>query len=242
MRLKFPGTKGEIEENSIKHEYHTSLIIEQTDTRILVDFGEKHSPGLESFVNSFNAILITHAHPDHYIWTIKEETGITIPVYLTQVAFNYSSHKPLNYKIISAGKSFNIKGLLVTPYNVVHSLRCPAVCFKIKGDKTIIYAPDILDTEEPKEKVFKNVDLIVADGSSVNINLVRRKDDKLFGHAMVKTIMGWCKKYSIKDLIITHCGKQIVTSDEKIIENKLHEYSENKVNFIIAYDGMELDI
>ncbi len=242
MHLKFPGTKGEIEENSAKHKYHSSLIIEQTDVRILLDFGEKHSPELESFVNNFNAILITHAHPDHYIWTIKEQTGITIPVYLTQIALDYSNYKPLNYKIISAGKSFNIKGLLITPYDVIHSLRCPAVCFKIKGDKTIIYAPDILDTVEPKEKVFENVDLLIADGSSVNVNLVRRKEDKLFGHAMVKTIIGWCKKYSIKNLIITHCGKQIVTSDEKIIENKLNEYSENKVNFIIAYDGMELDI
>ena len=242
MRLKFPGTKGEIEENSIKHEYHSSLIIEQTYTRILLDFGEKHSPELESIVNTFDAILITHAHPDHYIWTIKEDTGITIPVYLTQETLDYSSRKPLNYKVIKADKSFNIKSLLITPYNVIHSLRCPAVCFKIKGDKTIIYAPDILDTEEPKEKVFKNLDLIVADGSSVDINLVRRKDDKLFGHAMLKTIIGWCKKYSIRNIMITHCGKQIVTSDEEIIESKLYKYSENKVNFIIAYDGMQLDI
>ena len=38
MHLKFPGTKGEIEENSAKHRYQSSLIIEQTDTRILFDF------------------------------------------------------------------------------------------------------------------------------------------------------------------------------------------------------------
>jgi hypothetical protein len=59
---------------------------------------------------------------------------------------------------------------------------------------------------------------------------------------MVKTIIGWCIKYGIEDLIITHCGKQIVTMDEKELSNKLKCYSKGKVNVVIAYDGYRIRI
>ena len=237
MILEFPGTRGEIQESSSKHRYHSSLIIRYENTNILIDFGEKHAPSLESEINDFDAILITHAHPDHYIWTVKEKKGVTIPVYLTEVALNYSKNKPLNYKIIKTGKKIKLKDLMVTAYKVIHSLRCPAVCYRIENDNSIVYAPDIVDIEEEKEKVFKNVDMLIADGSSLNINMVRRRDNKLFGHTKVRTIIGWCIKYGVSDLIITHCGRQLVTMDEKELENNLNKYADGRINIEVAYDG-----
>ena len=171
------------------------------------------------------------------MWTVKEEEEITAPVYLTKTALEYSENKPINYKIIKTGEEVKLKDLVVKAYKVIHSLRCPAVCYKIKNDKIIVYAPDIVDIEEEKEKVFKGVDILIADGSSFNVNMVRRKGNKLFGHTRIKTIIGWCKKYNIKNLIITHCGKQLVTMDEKVLENKLNEYSGGKINIEVAYDG-----
>ncbi len=242
MKLIFPGTKGEIEESSPKHQYHSSLIVKYLNTNILIDLGEKHSPYLNGLINSFDALLITHAHPDHYLWTVFENNEIKIPVYLTEISLSYGKNKPLNTVLVEDGKQFFIKELNITPFNVIHSLRCPAVCYKIVGDKIILYAPDILDTEQKKDVVFKDVDILIADGSSIDINLVRRRDDKFFGHAMLKTIINWCSRYSITQLIITHCGKQIVTDDENVILNKINEYSKSKVDVKIAYDGYEIEV
>jgi len=197
MIIEFPGTRGEIEESSAEHKYHSSLIIRYKKTSALIDFGIKYNPQLINKINDFDFILITHTHPDHYIWTLEDENRINIPVYLTRIALDYSKYKPKDYRIIKDSKEYRLKDLKVVAHKVTHSLRCPAVGYKIKGDKTLIYAPDILDFEEDKGVVFKDVDLLIADGSSLNINMVRRKDDRLYGHTRVKTIIGWCKKYKM---------------------------------------------
>lgn len=239
MIIEFPGTKGEIEEASSIHKYHSSLIIKERNTAVLVDFGVDYNPWLMKVVNNFSYILITHAHPDHYIWTVEKENRITIPVFLTIETLNYGKYYPLNYRIIERGKEYILKNFKITACDVIHSLRCPAVAYKIKGarsESVVLYAPDILDFEDDKEKVLNGVDLFIADGSSLSANMVRRSGDKLFGHARVKTIAGWCKKYGVKELIITHCGKQIVTMDESELAEKLEEYSEGKINIRVAHD------
>lgn len=242
MIIEFPGTRGEIEETSSIHRYHSSLIISYKNTSLLIDLGVKHNPRLSDRFEKIDFLLITHAHPDHYIWTVENRENIKIPVYLTGEAFNYGKYKPSNYTIIENNKVFRPGDFIVTAYRVIHSLRCPAVAFKITGDKTIIYAPDIVDFYEDKGKILNNTDVLIADGSSLNINMVRRRDDKIFGHTRVKTIIGWCKKYGINQLIITHCGKQIVTMDENKLREKIEEYSDNKVDVRIAYDGRKLKL
>ncbi len=242
MKLFFAGTRGEIEEENKRHKYHSSLIINEKKLSILIDIGIKHSEDLYNKVNQLDAVMITHAHPDHYLWTIKADDHLKALVYLTENTLLYSKYKPKNYKVIFPDKPFFIGHFEITAYDVIHSLRCPAVCYKIKGENSqIIYAPDILDTVSPKELVFKGVDLLVADGSSYNVSLVRKRDGNLFGHAMIKTIINWCKKYYIKNLIITHCGKQIVSGNEEEIYKNILEIADNIVNVIIAYDGMEIN-
>ena len=242
MIIEFPGTRGEIEESSPRHKYHSSLIVKDDSTGILIDFGIKYNPRLIKRINDFSFILITHAHPDHYIWTKQEENRINAPVYLTGVTFDYGKYKPLNYRIIESGREYILNDFKVTAHEVTHSIRCPAVSYKIKGDKTIIYAPDILDFEEDKGMILSGVDLMIADGSSLNINMVRRKEDKLFGHTRIKTIIGWCKKYNVGNLIITHCGKQVVTMDKIVLMNKIKEYAGEAVNVRVAYDGWKFEL
>ena len=156
-------------------------------------------------------------------------------------AYNYSIRKPGNFVILEPGVQRRVGGLAIEPFEVIHSLRCPAVCYKIKNAKTILYVPDIVDIKESKEQVFKGIDILVADGSSISINMVRQKDGKLFGHAMIKTIVNWCKKYNIPKLIITHIGKQIVSMPEEEAIEKIYQYSDGMPDFLIAYDGMIID-
>jgi ribonuclease BN (tRNA processing enzyme) len=237
MIIGFPGTKGEIEESSTRHKYHSSLTLGYKSTRALIDLGVKYNPVLMREINDFDFILITHAHPDHYIWTLKNEERIKIPVYTTKVTFDYGKYKPKNYRIIEPDTEVRLRDLKVTAYRVIHSLRCPAVAYKIRGDRSIVYAPDIVDFEKDKSSILEGIDLLIADGSSLNVNMVRRKDDKLFGHTRIGTTIGWCKKYGINQLIITHCGKQVVTMDEHELEKKIREYSEGKVEVKVAYDN-----
>ena len=108
---------------------------------------------------------------------------------------------------------------------------------RIEGDKNIIYSPDLIDIEAGKETAFSGLDYLVADGSSVFTNMVRNKDGRLYGHTTIKTVINWCKKYRIKNLIITHCGKQIVTMNKKDLDKRIGEYSKGMVKVKIAYDG-----
>jgi ribonuclease BN (tRNA processing enzyme) len=237
MILEFPGTRGEIEESSRSHKYHSSLIVSYKNTRILIDYGEKHSPALEKTIHTFDGLFITHAHPDHYIWTLKDEPSIKIPVYLTRTTYDYSTHKPANPEIIEEGKEMDLKDLRITPLKVIHSFRCPAVCYRVEGGKNIIYAPDLIDIKSGKEKAFINLDCLVADGSSLYTNMVRNRDGVLFGHTRIKTVINWCKEYKIEKLFITHCGKQVVTMDKKDLDKKIEQYSGGAVKVTVAYDG-----
>lgn len=182
MNIIFLGTKGEIEESSKKHKYHSSTLITYKNFKLLVDYGEIQKYSLEKIKP--DAILITHAHPDHYVWTLKENKT-KIPVYLTKETLDYGKFKPKNYIIIKSNKKFRINGLSILPYKVLHSIKCPAVGFKIfAGKKKIIYTGDLVDMEK-RNKILKDADYYIGDGSSVRANLVRRKDNQKIGRAHV---------------------------------------------------------
>ncbi len=230
IKLFFTGTKGEIEEQNKKHHYHSSLILEHRGFRLLIDYGE-----IQRDLNKIkpNAILITHAHPDHYVWT-KKQIQTKIPVYLTKETLNYGKFKPENWKIISSGKKFRLESFTILPYNVIHSIKCQTVGFKIFADKKIIvYNPDLVDIVN-KNKILKNVDYYIGDGASIRANLVRKKEGKLFGHARISTQINWCKKAGIDTIIFTHLGKETI--------KKENEFRKKNPGIIFAHDGLRMDI
>lgn len=230
--LVFLGTKGEIEEFTQNHQCHSSLLLVAEKTKLVIDYGRLHKYELEEIKP--DALLITHAHPDHYLW-LEKETRTHIPVYLTRETFDYGNFKPENYAIIVPGEAFDVGTFEILPYLVLHSLRCPAVGFKITTPehKTIIYNPDLVDIVE-KDKMLRAVHVYIGDGSSIKANLVRRKDDKIFGHTKITTQINWCKKYKINKVIFTHLGKET-------IENEV-EFKKEHPDTILACDGMELTL
>lgn len=231
MNIKFLGTKGEIEEYTKKHRYQSSLLLITKNFRLLIDYGIIHKHNLNKIKP--NAILITHAHPDHYIWT-KEYIKTKIPVYLTKKTLAYGRFKPNNYKIIKPEKKFKINSFTILPYKVLHSIRCPTIGFKISiKRKNIIYNPDLIDIIN-KNKILKKIDYYIGDGSCIRANLVRRKGKKIFGHARIITQINWCKKYNIKNIIFTHLGKETIEKEKRL--RKKHP------NIIIAYDQMVMKI
>jgi len=229
-KLIFLGTKGEIEESSKNHQYHSSLLLVSENVKLLIDYGISHKYELGE-INP-TAILITHAHPDHYIW-LKKEIKTEAPVYLTKETFDYGDFKPENYRIIQPNEKFKVESFEILPYQVLHSIRCPAIGFKIKTpkNKILVYNPDVVDIVD-KDKILEDVSFYIGDGSSIKMNLVRRRGNKIFGHTRIITQINWCKKHKINKIIFTHLGKETIEKEE--------EFKKEHHKILLAYDGMEL--
>jgi len=56
----------------------------------------------------------------------------------------------------------------------------------------------------------------------------------------VRTQLTWCAKEGIPRAIITHCGSEIVTKDERKLSEKLYATAERGIEARIACDGMKL--
>ncbi|GIU68717.1 MAG: hypothetical protein KatS3mg001_567 [Candidatus Pacearchaeota archaeon] len=224
----FLGTKGEIEESTRKHKYHTSTLFIYRKFKLLIDYGTLQKFSLEKIKP--NAILITHAHPDHYLWSVKS-CRTNVPVYLLKDTFKNGKFKPNNFKFITS-KKIKIGSFLILPFKILHSLKCSSVGFKIFLKKTsIIYTGDVVET--PHKKILFHADYYIGDGSSIKANLVKKKNGKRFGHARITTQINWCKKARIKNIIFTHVGKETLKHEDEI---------KKKYNVIIAYDGMRIKI
>lgn len=130
-RLTFLGTRADIEEKTENHFYHSSLLLQTFNKysfRLLIDYGRIHAYDLS--ILKPDAIIITHAHPDHYIWAL-EEINTAVPVYLTQETLDCGTHKPIHSNIFIPYQYFTLGPFQILPYRVLHSAKCPAIGFKI---------------------------------------------------------------------------------------------------------------
>ncbi len=231
VRLRFLGTRGEIEESSPGHQYHSSLLVTSDRTRILIDYGRLRRYSLEEL--NPQALLITHAHPDHYAW-LEEPVPSPATVYLTAETLEYGRYRPEKSKVIKPRQRFNIGGIEVLAYRVIHSIRCPAVGYRLETEgKTLVYNPDLVDIVE-KEDILAGVDYYIGDGSAIKANLVRRRGDTLFGHTRTTTQINWCRKSGIAHIIFTHLGKETLENEDA--------FAAEHPEAVLAYDGLEMEI
>lgn len=235
MKLTFLGTKGMIDINSPTHRWHSSLLVEKDNFRLLVDHGIE-SEKLAKIKP--DAILITHAHPDHFIW-LKSDEKYDGKIYATKETINAAKFMR-NFAAFKTNQWFTIGPFKIFAYPLIHSLIAPTVGLKIKNTgKTISYNPDIIAPEN--KDILKNIDLYIGDGASVTNNIVRRQGDKLFGHGQIQTQLNWCKKYKIKKAIITHFGKKALRiGDKKLAQILSKKNPELKIK--IAEDKMKIKV
>lgn len=231
-RLTFLGTKGNIEEESPRHRYSSSLLITTDKTRVMIDFGVMYQKDL----NQINptGLLITHAHPDHYIWT-DNSFDTDVRVYATNDTFDYSKNEPYNKRIVASGKSFRIGDITLIAYDVIHSLICPAVGYKVAlpGGKMLLYNPDLIDIAN-RDNVIDGASYYIGDGSCIRANLIRRRGDKLYGHARIATQIKWFEDRNMDKMIFTHLGKETIRKEK--------EFKSKHPDAILAYDNMEVEI
>jgi phosphoribosyl 1,2-cyclic phosphodiesterase len=237
MIITFLGTRGYIDIKSRLHKRHASTLIEYKKTRIMIDCGIDWQKKVWH-INP-HAIIITHAHPDH-AWGLKD--GSPCPVYATQASWQIMNKYPIAQKnSIYDRVPFKIGNFSIEPFFVVHSIRAPAVGYRIRaGKKTIFVAHDIVYIPQ-RAAALKNIQLYIGDGATITRPMIRKKDGVLFGHSSIKTQIGWCKKEKVPRAIFTHCGTQIVKADGRTIQAKVKQMGKMKeVTSIVAFDGLKI--
>ena len=110
------------------------------------------------------------------------------------------------------------------------------------GRACIFYAPDLIFIHE-RSAALKGVQIYIGDGATVTRSFIRKRGKALIGHSAVRTQLTWCEKEGVPCAIITHCGSEIVTGDERGISAKIRTMAtERHVVVRIAYDGMKLTL
>lgn len=237
VKLTFLGTRGNIEARTRRHYMHTSLRVTYRGRSVVIDCGEDWLGRLDDV--SPRAIVITHAHPDH-AHGLKE--GAPCPVWATPEAWEDMAAWGIETRHrVEPREPFEVRGIGFEAFRVEHSTRCPAVGYRVAaGRVTIFYAPDLVYIHDRAE-ALREAKLYVGDGATLDRSFVRRRGERLIGHAPFRTQLTWCRKEGVPRAIVTHCGSQIVEGDERSLGATLREMAEERgVEAEIACDGMEI--
>jgi len=228
MKLLFLGTKGEIEEESLSHKNHASLLIESEGFKVLVDFGETYSrKDFEKIAP--DAVIVTHAHDDH-IAGLKG-FPIEVPVYLHEGIresryFKREDYQFLKERSYSPHRSFSVGPFRIRAVPVLHSLYAPNVALFIEAEGfKLCYASDVLSiSKEDRDKYLVGCDLYIGDGSTLTRDLVRRKDDDPYGHKSIRGQLSWLRDASVESAIFTHFGKEAVMLGDEELEKRFSNW------------------
>jgi phosphoribosyl 1,2-cyclic phosphodiesterase len=239
MKLTFLGTRGEIEARTLRHKMHTSLLVSFRAKRVMIDCGLDWLGKFERLRP--DAIVLTHAHPDH-AWGLRN--GAPCPVHAPDGTWqNLTNCRAEDRHLIKERAPTRICGITFEAFPVEHSILAPAVGYRISaGRARIFYGPDLLFIHN-RAAALKDVQIYIGDGATITRSFVRRRGDRLIGHANVRTQLGWCAKEGVPLVIITHCGSEIVTGNERKLGSELQKIATDRgIEAFIAYDGMTLDV
>lgn len=216
---------------------HSSLLVSYRGANVMIDCGLDWLGRLERL--SPHAIVLTHAHPDH-AWGLKD--GAPCPVHAPQKTWQTLRGCSLEDRhVIKERTPAKIGGITFEPFAVEHSILAPAVGYRVSaGRARIFYAPDLIFIHD-RAAALKEVQIYIGDGATLTRSFIRKRGKHLIGHAPVRAQLAWCAKEGVPRVIITHCGSEIVSGDERKILAKVHAIAvERGVEASIACDGMEL--
>ncbi|WP_298039469.1 MBL fold metallo-hydrolase [uncultured Desulfuromonas sp.] len=239
MKVTFLGTRAYIDAANPLHRRHSALLLANGGGRVLVDCGldwAEALPGLHP-----EAVVLTHAHADH---SGGLASGAPCPVYATAATWEAIADYPLaERETVEPRRPFSLCGMLFEAFALRHSLRAPAVGYRIRaGETSLFYAPDLAAIDERRE-ALAGVDLYIGDGSALHDGLLRVEEETLCGHAPVATQLGWCAREGVQRVLFTHCGEAIVPGEEAVLaEEVAAEALQRGVLAIFAHDGMEIEL
>src|SRR5262245_32347445 len=202
MKLTFLGTRGEIDVRTRRHRMHTSLLVSYRGANVMIDAGLDWLGKLKRV--SPSAIVLTHAHPDH-AWGLKK--GAPCPVWATETTWKLIEDYPISQKcVVQLEKPFEVFGVTFEAFGVEHSVRCPAVGYRLSaGRSSAFYVPNVVAIDE-RSRALRGIGAYVGDAATLTKSFVRKAGDALVGHATVRTQLGWCRAEGVSKAVFTHCG------------------------------------
>jgi phosphoribosyl 1,2-cyclic phosphodiesterase len=239
MKLTFLGTRGEIDARTRRHRMHTSLMVSHREANAMIDCGLDWLGKLKRVDPS--AIVLTHAHADH---ASGLKNGAPCPVYAPQKTWQELQHYPIKDRhVVKERTPVKICGITFEAFPVEHSILSPAVGYRVSAGRVrIFYAPDLIFIHDRKG-ALDDIQVYIGDGATLTRSFIRKRGKALIGHSPVRTQLTWCQKERVPRAIITHCGSEIVTGNEREISAKLRAIgAERGVEVRIAYDGMKLKL
>lgn len=237
MKLTFLGTRGEIEARTERHRMHSSLMVSYLGKKVMVDCGTDWLGCIDELKPK--AIVVTHVHPDH-AWGLEE--GTPYPVYATKEAWRLMKDYDIQDRYVMEHRVVvRIEGMAFEAFPVEHSIRAPAVGYRISAGRVIVfYAPDVVYVLD-REQAFAGAKLYMGDGATVDRSMVRKRDDALIGHAPIRTQLTWCQKEGVPRATFTHCGTELAGGNEENLASRIQDMArERGVKAEVAHDGMEV--
>jgi phosphoribosyl 1,2-cyclic phosphodiesterase len=237
VKLRFLGTRGEIEARTARHRRHSSLAVAYRGRELIVDWGLDWRGRLGQLKPQ--AIVLTHSHPDH-AGGLRD--GVPCAVYATEATWAALGRYPIEQReVVEPTHPFRLGSIRLEAFPVEHSLRAPAVGYRIEaGRSAIFYAPDLVAIADERA-ALSGLDLYVGDGAAVTRSIIRRRDGRAIGHASIRVQLDWCADGAVPRAVFTHCGSEIVKGDPAAIAERVDALGrERSVRAEIAYDGLEL--
>ena len=237
LELTFLGTRGEIEVSSRRHRRHSSLLVQCDEARIMIDCGTDWLGRLHGVAPT--AIVLTHAHPDHAAGLAE---GAPCPVYATKVTWDLIRRFPIDdRRRLPLRKSIMIDGVRFKAFPVEHSIRAPAVGFRVSaGGACFFYVPDVAGIPDAAH-ALRGINVYIGDGATMKRSMLRRKRRTVIGHAPISSQLDWCDKVDVRRAIFTHCGSPIVRGDARKLNAALRRIGrQHDVGARFACDGDRL--
>ncbi|MGH7475484.1 MAG: MBL fold metallo-hydrolase [Longimicrobiales bacterium] len=183
MKLVFLGTRGEIDVRTRTHRRHSSLAVSYRARRIMIDAGLDWLGELRAVRP--RAIVLTHAHPDHAAGLTE---GAPCPVFACPETWSRLAQRryPVTRRVLEHRKPVEIVGITFEAFPVEHSIRAPAVGYRITaGRVSIFYAPDLVFIHD-RHEALHGCRLYIGDGATMTRPIVRQRGGRLIGHAPVR--------------------------------------------------------
>jgi len=234
LQLTFLGTRGEIEARSRRHRRHSALLVEYKNARIMIDCGGDWLGQLQAIAPT--ALVLTHAHLDHAGGLAE---GAPCPVYATDQTHRLLKRLPIrDRRKMPVMQTVTIAGLRFEAHQVQHSLRAPAVGYRVSTRAgSFFYLPDVAKLPNPSATLH-GVDVYIGDGATLRRPMLRKKQGVLIGHAPITVQLGWCTKAHVRWAIFTHCGSAIVRGNARALAAIVRRLGrEHRIDACLASDG-----
>jgi phosphoribosyl 1,2-cyclic phosphodiesterase len=234
--LTFLGTRGNIDVRSRRHRRHTMTFVSYRGTEVLLDCGADWLGEFEALNPS--AIVLTHAHSDHVDGLRR---GAPCPVYSTDEVWQAIRRWAIrNPRRLQRREPIRIGHLFFEAFPVVHSIRAPAVGYRITGGAaTIFYVPDVLEIPDVGD-ALRRIKLYIGDGATIIRPIVRRRGPQPTGHASIAAQLDWCAREEVRHAIFTHCGTPVVKNAAEAERQIATLAGARGVDAAVAHDGLQL--